>query len=75
MPKIRSVKRSEFEKFLRYIGCELVRVKGDHFVYRKPGLARPIVLTKSKDVPELHIRTNLKTLGISTKQFLDIITK
>ncbi len=73
MPKLRSVKRKTFVKFLIYIGCFYKRTKGDHDVYDRSGLKRPIIITNSKDVPELHIRTNLRALGISIEEFLDII--
>ncbi|MFW5702414.1 MAG: type II toxin-antitoxin system HicA family toxin [Candidatus Dojkabacteria bacterium] len=75
MPQFKPIKRKKFEKFLVYIGCELKRTKGDHFIYTKPGLRRPIVITNNKDVPPFHIRTNLKTLNMTVKEFEEIMSR
>jgi len=44
MPRITPISWKKFEKFLFFIGCKLVREKGDHRIYARDGLSRPIVL-------------------------------
>lgn len=74
MPKIyKPIKRSQFEKFLRFVGCTLKRTKGDHLIYDKPGLRRPVVITTDKEVPAFHVRTNLRTLNLSYSEFEEIM--
>ncbi|HCU24250.1 MAG TPA: hypothetical protein DF383_04455, partial [Deltaproteobacteria bacterium] len=47
-----------FESFLEKIGCEYVRTEGDHNIWRKPGLKRPLVVRKKKDLPIFEIKNN-----------------
>lgn len=70
MPKISNIGHKEFGRFLEYIGCVLVRSVGDHFMYTRPGLLRPIVLPRYNPLPEFIIRNNLRILGLTTKEFL-----
>jgi predicted RNA binding protein YcfA (HicA-like mRNA interferase family) len=69
------VKRKDFVKVLEYLGLHLDRIKGDHSIFKKPGIVRPIVITKAKEVPIVHIQTNLKTLGITLEEFYNILNK
>ncbi len=73
MAKLAPIKRGKFETFLRLIGCTLKRMKGDHLIYVRPGLKRPIVITADREVPVFIIRTNLRTLDMSTEEYLNII--
>lgn len=75
MPNIYPVSRKKFEKFLNAQGCVLTRIKGDHFIYSKPGLKRPVVITNDKEISQFYIRSNLRTLGISPDDFLKSIRK
>ena len=75
MPKIDPLSRNKFEKFLRYIGCEKIRTKGDHIIYRRAGLKRPVVIVVDKEISPFIIRSNLRTLGISVEQFKEILSR
>ncbi len=75
MPSLTPISRRKFEKFLRYIGCYLKRIKGDHLIYDGPGLKRPVVITNDKEVPIFIIRSNLRTLKISTDKYLEALKK
>ena len=53
-------------------GCYKVKNKstGSHSYYKRSNLARRIVIREAdKEIPALHIRTNLKTLEL---QFSDL---
>lgn len=63
----------EFEKFVLHVGCRFVREKGDHRVYWREGLLRPVVIPHRRDLPEFIIKNNLRVLGIDRKQFQDIL--
>lgn len=73
MPGLSPVKRKTFEQFLRLVGCQLKRTKGDHLIYTRPGLKRPIVITTDNEVPIFIIRNNLRVLGMSNEEFLNIL--
>lgn len=63
----------DFEKFLIFVGCSLIRERGDHRIYGRPGLKRPIVIPKDVGIPVFVIRNNLRLLGIPPSDYLDIL--
>jgi predicted RNA binding protein YcfA (HicA-like mRNA interferase family) len=60
----------KFEKFLLTIGCEFISEEGDHRKYRRPGILRPIIIPRVKELPQFVILNNLRTLGISREAYL-----
>ncbi len=75
MPSITPIDWKDFEKFLLYVGCEFQRQKGDHRVYWRSDLKRPVILPMYKNLPVFIIRNNLRTLGISHDDYLEILKK
>lgn len=62
-----------FDKFVRHVGCRFERMKGDHRVYWRSDLTRPVVFPQDPDIPDFIILKNLKTLGITRQEFLEIL--
>ena len=52
------------------LGFELVRETGDHQIYWKDGIKRPIILPKKKEVGLTIIQNNLRTGYISRQDLL-----
>jgi len=75
MPKITTLHWKKFEKFLLYVGCTFDHQKGDHRIYKRSGLKRPVVLTVDTQVPVTHIKTNLNTLDIGHDEYLEMLKK
>jgi predicted RNA binding protein YcfA (HicA-like mRNA interferase family) len=75
MSRIQSVHWKEFEKFLLKVGCEFKREKGDHRIYWKKGIKRPIVIPRDTSLPAFIILNNLRVLGISREEYLKMIKK
>ncbi|MEX0616746.1 MAG: type II toxin-antitoxin system HicA family toxin [Candidatus Woykebacteria bacterium] len=75
MPSLAPISRKKFEKFLIFIGCHHKRTKGDHLIYDRVDLKRPVVFTADREVPTMIIRTNLKTLGMTVEDYLIILNK
>lgn len=75
MSQLTPIKRKKFERFLIYVGCKLKRTKGDHLIYNRTGLDRPVVITADNEVPVFIIRNNLRTLKISLEEYLEILKK
>mgnify|MGYP001580042023 FL=1 len=75
MTRIQSIHWKEFEKFLLKIGCVFKREKGDHRIYWKNGMKRPIVIPRDTSLPAFIILNNLKSLNISREEYLKIIKK
>jgi len=75
MTKVTAIKWKEFEKFLFFSGCKFVRQKGSHRIYKRAGLARPIVLPAYKSLPVFVVKNNLRILEISIEQYLEILER
>jgi len=75
MPRITPVSWRKFEKFLKHIGCTYEREKGDHRIWWRSDLLRPVVIQKIKDIPVFIIRNNLRVLDVSQNEYLEILKK
>ena len=75
MPSIKPIHHKKFQKFLKYIGCTFKRQKGDHIVYTRSDLKRPIIFPAITSIPVFIILNNLRVLKLSRDQYLDIIKK
>lgn len=75
MPAITPIRWKEFEKFLLYVGCEFKRQKGSHRIYSRSGSSRPLVVPSHGELPIFVIRNNLRVLGITHEQYLEILKK
>lgn len=50
--------------------------KGGHEIWAKSGLGRSIVLQSHVDpVPEFIIRSNLRTMGLTVKEFISFVER
>lgn len=59
-----------FIKFLETLGCVEKRTKGSHTAFSCPKCLRSVTIRKAdKEIPEFHIRTNLRTLNINFDSF------
>ena len=65
----------KFEKFLLFIGCHLEREKGDHRIYWREGLIRPVVIPRDGELPVFIIRNNLRILNINPEEYLEILKR
>ncbi len=63
----------KFEKFLLHVGCVFVRERGDHRMYSRPDLVRPLVVPRVSAVPVFIIRNNLRVLGMSVEAYRDFL--
>ena len=75
MAGIRPIHSREFEKFLKMVGCVEVRQRGDHAMYNRSGIRRPVVICKGRNLSVVEIMSNLRTLGINPKDYLEMIQK
>ncbi|MBI3420769.1 MAG: type II toxin-antitoxin system HicA family toxin [Candidatus Sungbacteria bacterium] len=75
MPRLAPIPWKKFEKFLLFAGCRFEREKGDHRVYTRADLRRPVVVPRDMPLPVFVIRNNLRLLGITTEEYLAILEK
>lgn len=75
------VPTNKFIDWLKRRGLEYKRTTSSHDVWDYPedskkSLLRPVIIRmKDKDIPGCHIHTNLRTMGVSYKEFLNEIKK
>jgi predicted RNA binding protein YcfA (HicA-like mRNA interferase family) len=75
MPKITPISSSKLRKVFEKYGFKCVRIEGDHYVYTKKGVIRPIVIPKWPEIPVFIIRNNIRTAGISREQYFQLLEK
>ncbi len=73
LPRITPIDWKDFEEVLIKAGCQFDRQEGDHRIYKRDDLKRPIVLPMDNDLPVFIIRNNLRTLGISETNTLNCL--
>ncbi len=73
MPRLPSISWKKFEKFLLFVGCKFVREKGDHRIYWRIGMTRPVVVPRDSALPVFIIRNNIRVLGISPGEYNEIL--
>jgi predicted RNA binding protein YcfA (HicA-like mRNA interferase family) len=69
MPKINPLPAGKLRKLFEKAGFTLVRTEGDHFVYTKPGVPRPVVIPDWSTVPVFIIKNNMRTAGMSRDEY------
>ena len=75
---MRRIRWQELRDIFKLAGFIEARIKGDHLMMTKPGVARPLVIKMDRDLGEDTIRTNMHTAGMDRKEFeclLDVIRR
>jgi predicted RNA binding protein YcfA (HicA-like mRNA interferase family) len=75
MPKITPLPARTLRKVFEIAGFKCVRIEGDHFVYTREGVPRPVVIPDWKEVPVFIIRNNLRSAGISREEYFQILER
>ena len=75
MRELGDISWKQFEKFLLREGYQFKSVEGGHSKYKKPGLARPVIVPRHKKIPEFVIMTNLRTMGMTKEYFVKKMKK
>jgi predicted RNA binding protein YcfA (HicA-like mRNA interferase family) len=73
MPKLSPVSYKQLVKVFESAGFRCVRIEGDHMVFTKPGVVRPVVVPRYAAVPVFIIKNNLRTAGISRERYLELL--
>ncbi len=75
MPRLAPIHWKRFEKFLLSVGCYFIREKGDHRIYWRNDLLRPVIVPRDSALPVFIIRNNLRLLQVSVKEYLERLKK
>ena len=73
MSKLSPVSYKDLIKVFEAEGFACVRIEGDHMIFTKAGVLRPIVVPKYGAVPVFIIKNNLKTAGISRERYFEVL--
>ena len=73
MPKLPGINHQRAVKVFEKAGFKCVRIEGDHYVYTKPGIIRPVVIPDWHEVPVFIIKNNLRTANISREEFFELL--
>ena len=73
MPKLSPVSYKQLVKVFEAAGFHYVREEGDHMIFTKSGVMRPVVIPKYPSVPVFVIRNNLRTAGISRERYFELL--
>ncbi len=74
--KLSNIRLEKYRKFLSQQGCYYVGTESSHENWYREGLKRRITFQTTIDpIPELSIRTNNRTLGLSRKEFTKLFLK
>lgn len=75
MPKITPITANKLRKIFEKAGFMCARIEGDHFVYTKAGVTRPVVIPDWKEIPVFIIKNNLRTAGITREEYFSLLKK
>lgn len=73
MPSLKPVHYRKLVKVFERSGFTLDRQEGDHLIYIKQGIKRPIVVPMYKEVPVFIIKNNLRSAEISRTDFFHLL--
>jgi len=72
--KLKNISLSDYLLFLDKAGCKRIRTNAGHYIYARKDLMRPIVVQSHIDpVPEFIIKNALRAMGLSKKDFFEIL--
>jgi len=63
------------EKILLADGFTLARKESSHRSYVKPGILRPVVIPKYREVPVSIIRNNMTTANMSRERYFELLDR
>ena len=73
MPKLSPVSYKQLVRVFEADGFRCVREEGDHMVFTKTGVTRPVVIPKYASVPIFIIKNNLRTAHMSRDRYLQLL--
>ena len=75
MSRITPISSQKLGKVFEKAGFRLARQEGDHCVYVKEGVARPVVIPIRRDVPVFIIKNTLRSAGISREMYFKLLSE
>jgi predicted RNA binding protein YcfA (HicA-like mRNA interferase family) len=73
MPSIKPVRYEFLVKVFEREGFVFDRQRGDHRIYTRPDVKRPLVIPMYNAVPVFIIKNLLRTAGISRERYFELM--
>jgi predicted RNA binding protein YcfA (HicA-like mRNA interferase family) len=73
MPPLRPVDCRTLTRVFEQDGFTFNRQQGDHLIYTKAGVKRPLVIPTYKELPVFIIKNLLRTAGMSRERYFDLL--
>lgn len=73
MPAIQPVPYQTLVRVFEKDGFSFARQSGDHLIYTKPDVKRPLVIPTYRSVPVFIIRNLLRTSGMSRERYFELL--
>ena len=75
MPAIQPVPYQTLVRIFEKDGFSFARQSGDHRIYTKSGVKRPLVIPAYRSVPVFIIRNLLRTSGMSRERYFELLAE
>ena len=75
MPKLSPVSYKLLARVFERDGFKCVRIEGDHMIFTKEGVLRPVVVPKYRTIPVFIIKNNLRTAGLSRERYFELLNE
>lgn len=73
MPRITSVDWKTLVRMFKMYGCRYKRKKGSHHILICPQAKCAVVIPEYKEIDVLIIRNNMRTAGMTRKEYFDLL--
>jgi len=73
VPAIQPVPYQTLVRIFEKDGFNFARQSGDHLIFAKPGVKRPLVIPAYRSVPVFIIRNLLRTSGVSRERYFELL--
>ena len=75
MSRITPVAYRKLVRVLELEGFALARQRGDHMVFTRPGIRRPVVVPRYDPLPVFIIKNVLRTARISRERYFELLER
>lgn len=75
MPALRPLNWKTLVRIFELDGFTMERIRGSHISMVKPGVLRPVVIPKKKEVLVPIIQSNMRTANMSRKRFFELLSQ
>jgi len=75
MPKIAPISFKILVCIFELAGFRCVREEGDHLIFTRSDVLRPVVIPKYRSIPVFIIKNNLRTAGMTRDRYFELFNR